>query len=117
MSGRVDKNLDLLCDSPFFEGVDPEHIEHFARLARTETFVAGDHIIVQGEPATLFYVLVEGKIELSFRKPGNEVPRNEEVGPEMLVLSRDLFEQYTKEHPDFGLGRVCKAEQAKADFS
>jgi CRP-like cAMP-binding protein len=142
MSGRVDKNLDLLCDSPFFEGVDPEHIEHFARLARTETFVVGDHIIVQGEPATLFYVLVEGKIELAFRKPGNEVPRNEEVGPEMegqapphivshpgypvgwasivephryratavarertkmLVLSRDLFEQYTKEHPDFGL--------------
>src|SRR5215208_1132131 len=142
MSGRVDKNLDLLSDSPFFEGVDPEHIEHFARLARTETFVVGDHIIVQGEPATFFYVLVEGKIELSFRKPGDEVPRNEEAGPEMegqapphivshpgypvgwasivepdryratavarertemLVLSRDLFEQYTKEHPDFGL--------------
>ncbi len=142
MSSRVDRALDLLCSSPFFEGLDPEHIEHFARLARTETFEVGDRIIVQGEPATLFYVLVEGKIELSFRKPGNEVPRSEEAGPEMdgqapphivghpgypvgwasivephryratavarertemLVLSRDLFEEYTKERPDFGL--------------
>jgi CRP-like cAMP-binding protein len=142
VSSRVDRELDLLCNSPFFEGLDPEHIEHFARVARTETFERGDRIIVQGEPATSFYVLVEGKIELSFRKPGNEVPRNEEAGPEMegqapphivshpgypvgwasivephryratavarertemLVLSRDLFENYAKERPDFGL--------------
>ena len=62
MSGRLDKEMNLLCDSPFFEGVGPEHIEHFARLARTETFEAGDRIIVQGEPAPFFYVLVDGKI-------------------------------------------------------
>jgi len=142
VSSRVDRKLDLLCNSPFFEGLDSEHIEHFARLARTETFEAGDYIIVQGEPAALFYVLVEGKIELSFRKPGNEVPRSEEAGPEMegqaprhivshpgypvgwasivephryratavarertemLVLSRELFEEYTKKQPNFGL--------------
>ena len=142
MSSRVDRELDLLRDSPFFEGLAPEHIEHFAHLARTETFEPGDRIIVQGEPATSFYVLVEGKIELSFRKPGDEVPRNEEAGPEMegqarphivshpghpvgwasivephryratavarertemLVLNRDLFEEYAKERPDFGL--------------
>ncbi len=142
MSSRANKELDLLCSSPFFEGLDPEHIEHFARLVRTETFEPGDRIIVQGEPATSFYVLVEGKIELSFRKPGDEVPQNEEAGPEMegqapphivshpgypvgwasivephryratavarertemLMLSRDLFENYAKERPDFGL--------------
>ena len=142
MSSRANKELDLLCDSPFFEGLDSEHIEHFARLARTETFEPGDRIIVQGKPATSFYVLVEGKIELSFRKPGDEVPQNEEAGPElegqapphivshpgypvgwasivephryratavarerteMLMLSRDLFEDYAKERPDFGL--------------
>ena len=138
----MDRELDLLCKSPFFEGLDPGHIEHFARLVQTETFEAGDRIIIQGEPATLFYVLVEGKIELAFRKPGNEVPRSEEAGAEMegqapphiishpgypvgwasivephryratavahertemLVLSRDLFEEYAKEQPDFGL--------------
>src|SRR5919107_1639518 len=142
MSSRVNKELDLLCSSPFFEGLGSEHIEHFARLARTETFEPGDRIIVQGEPATFFYVLVEGKIELAFRKPGDEVPQNEEAGSEMegqapphivshpgypvgwasivephryratavarehtemLMLSRDLFENYAKERPDFGL--------------
>ena len=79
MSSRVDKELDLLCNSPFFEGLDPEHIKHFASLARTETFEPGDRIIVQGEPATSFYMLVEGKVELAFRKPGDEVPQNEEA--------------------------------------
>jgi CRP-like cAMP-binding protein len=142
VSSRAGKELNLLRNSPFFEGLDPEHIEHFARRARTEMFEAGDRIIVQGEPAAFFYMLVEGKIELSFRKPGNEVPQNEEVGPEMegqapphivshpgypvgwasivephryratavarertkmLVLSKDLFEEYAKEQPDFGL--------------
>lgn len=76
--------MDLLRESPFFEGLDPEHIEHFARLARKKTFEPGDRIIKQGEPATAFYVLDRGKIELSFAKAGAAaVAPSEESGPEM----------------------------------
>jgi 1-acyl-sn-glycerol-3-phosphate acyltransferase/CRP-like cAMP-binding protein len=61
-------NLDLLRESPFFEGMEQEHLEHFAGRARRETFEPGDHVIRQGDPATAFYVLAGGKIELSFGK-------------------------------------------------
>jgi CRP-like cAMP-binding protein len=139
----VSTKLDLLRDSPFFEGMEREHLEHFARRARNKTFEPGDQVIKQGEPATAFYMLARGKIELSFAKPGAEaVAPNEESGPEMdgqtpphivsqrgypvgwasivephryratavarertemLVLERELFEEYAREKPDFGL--------------
>jgi CRP-like cAMP-binding protein len=142
VSAQTD-TLDLLRESPFFEGMEQEHLEYFARHARNEKFEPGDHVIKQGEPATAFYVLASGKIELSFAKPGADaVVRNEESGPEMdgqtpahivghrgypvgwasivepyryratavarertemLVLERDLFEEYAKKRPDFGL--------------
>ncbi|HEX2108967.1 MAG TPA: 1-acyl-sn-glycerol-3-phosphate acyltransferase [Rubrobacteraceae bacterium] len=142
MSARMD-TLDLMRESPFFEGMGREHLEHFARHARKQTFEPGDHVIKQGEPATAFYVLARGKIELFFAKPGADaVAPNEESGPEMdgqtlphivghrgypvgwasivephryratatalertemLVLDRELIEEYAKERPDFGL--------------
>ena len=142
MSTQTD-TLELLRESPFFEGMEREHLEYFARRARKKTFEPGDPVIKQGEPATAFYVLASGKIELSFAKPGTEVVApNEESGlemegqtpphivghrgypvgwasivepqryratavarerTEMLVLERDLFEEYAKKRPDFGL--------------
>src|SRR4028119_1920751 len=135
--------LDLLRESPFFEGLEREHLEHFAGHARTKKYQPGDYVIRQGDPATAFYVLARGKIELSFAKAGTaRSAPDEETGPEMdghilphivghrgypvgwaslvephryratatalertemLVLDRELFEEYAKERPDFGL--------------
>lgn len=83
MSARA-RILDLLSESPFFEGMGREHLEHFARRAETRTFEPGSHVIRQGDPATAFYVLARGKIELSFAKAGAELAApDEETGPEM----------------------------------
>lgn len=70
--------LDLLRDSPFFDGLGSEHVEHFVRQSRTERFERGDRIITQGKPAEGFYVLMSGKLELSFRKTTGEIARNED---------------------------------------
>ena len=80
MSAGVD-TLELLRGSPFFEEMEGEHLEHFARCAKKRTFEPGERIIAQGEPATAFYVLDRGKIELSFAKPGAP-PATEESGSE-----------------------------------
>ncbi len=75
--------LELLRESPFFEGVEREHLEHFAAHARREAFEPEEPIIRQGDPATAFYVLDSGKIELSFAKVGAELGAPaEEAGPE-----------------------------------
>jgi CRP-like cAMP-binding protein len=128
--------LNLLRESPFFEGMEQEYLEHFALHAQKKTFELGEHIIKQGDTATAFYVLDRGKIELSFAKPGADaVAPNEDSGSEMegdtpphivghrgypvgwasivephryratavarertemLVLERDLFEEYAR---------------------
>lgn len=142
MSLSSGEGLHLLRESPFFEGLEEEHLKYFARHARRQTFEPGERIIVQGAPATTFYVLNRGKIELSFRKLAEEMVRNEELGSEvegqvpshimshrgypigwasivephhyratatalerteMAVLDRDLFEEYAKQRPDFGI--------------
>src|SRR3712207_150234 len=123
--------------------MEREHLEYFARRAGKKSFEPGEHVILQGEPATAFYVLARGKIELSFAKPGAAaVAPTEESGAEMdgqtlphlvshrghpvgwaaivephryratavarertemLVLEKDVLEEYAKERPDFGL--------------
>jgi CRP-like cAMP-binding protein len=76
--------LELLRGSPFFEEMEREHLEHFARHARMRTFEPGERIITQGDPATAFYVLGRGKIELSFARPsGGTPPVTEESGSEI----------------------------------
>lgn len=76
--------LDLLSGSPFFEGMGREHLEHFARNAEEQTFEPGAHVMRQGDPATAFYVLARGKIELSFARAGADLAApDEETGPEM----------------------------------
>jgi CRP-like cAMP-binding protein len=80
VSAGVD-TLELLRGSPFFEEMEGGHLEHFARCAKKRTFEPGERIIAQGEPATAFYVLDRGKIELSFAKPGAP-PATEESGSE-----------------------------------
>ena len=73
--------LDVLRESPFFEGMEQEHLEHFARHARERTFEPGERIIGQGEHAGAFYVLDRGKIELTFARP-HAPPATEESGSE-----------------------------------
>ncbi len=42
------ETLELLRESPFFEGMEREHLEHFARHAWTQTFESGENVIRQG---------------------------------------------------------------------
>ncbi len=44
MNARMEP-LDLLSESPFFGGMEREHLKHFARHAYTQTFEPGDHVI------------------------------------------------------------------------
>ena len=59
MSAPVSKELELVRRSPFFEALEGEHLQYFASRARRCAFGPGERVIVQGEPATGFYVLVE----------------------------------------------------------
>lgn len=78
--GSSENYFEVLRRSPFFEGLNDEHVRHFADRARMETFEAEDLIIEQGAYAASFYVLAGGKIELSFAERSAQAARRQ--GPD-----------------------------------
>ena len=61
---------DLLLSSPFFEHFPEADIHALAAHARMESFQAGCPILREDDPADVLYMLVVGKVRLSFETPG-----------------------------------------------
>ncbi len=120
--------LHLLSDSPFFEGFDPRDLAELSRHARMVAVEAGARIFTEGEPATSFFLLASGAVEISFAGPagqntvvqtvthaGHPVGWSAMVEPyvnratatareatRLLELGRDVLEGYTRADPAFG---------------
>ena len=58
-----------------FEKLDEEQLARLCREGRVERFEAGP-VYAEGEPATCFYVLLEGTIALSLRVGADDVETN-----------------------------------------
>jgi CRP-like cAMP-binding protein/1-acyl-sn-glycerol-3-phosphate acyltransferase len=121
--------LDLLGDSPFFEGFDRRDLVELSGHARMVAFQAGTRIFTEGEPATAFFLLASGAVDISFAGPagqdmvvqtvthaGHAVGWSAMVEPyvnratatargatRLLELGRDVLEAYARAHPAFGV--------------
>lgn len=58
---------DLLEDSPFFAGLDPDALELLAGCAQTVRFDTGDELFRAGQPADTFYVVRHGLVTIEMR--------------------------------------------------
>ncbi|MGC3860651.1 ATP-binding protein [Micromonospora chersina] len=56
-----------------FESLTPEQLAHLAEHGRVERRGAGEAVYVEGEPASCFYVLLDGTVTLHRRVQGDEV--------------------------------------------
>jgi CRP-like cAMP-binding protein/1-acyl-sn-glycerol-3-phosphate acyltransferase len=124
--------VQLLADSPFFGGFDPQDLAELAGHARMVAFQADERIFAQGEPATALFLLASGAVELSFAgqaghgDPGLAVQTINHAGhpigwsamvepyayratataraaTRLLALDRDLLEGHARAHPAFGV--------------
>ena len=59
-----DNNLLELAEQPFLEGLPVEHLKLLVKGAKSVKFKVGDRILTEGGPANLFYLLLEGSVEL-----------------------------------------------------
>lgn len=68
------ERLQLLAQAPLFGDLDPEILEAAFNVARFRAYERGSFLFHQGEPATLFYVVLEGRIRLAQVTPeGHQV--------------------------------------------
>ncbi|SBT67704.1 Cyclic nucleotide-binding domain-containing protein [Micromonospora sediminicola] len=56
-----------------FESLTPEQLSHLAEHGRVERRRAGEPVYVEGEPASCFYVLLDGTVAMHRRVQGDEV--------------------------------------------
>ncbi|MDH4144204.1 MAG: cyclic nucleotide-binding domain-containing protein [Acidimicrobiia bacterium] len=61
---------DLLAEHPFFAELEPADLDLLAGCGANVHFRAGERILVEGEPADVFYVLRSGRVSLEIGVPG-----------------------------------------------
>jgi CRP-like cAMP-binding protein len=64
---------DLLTSHPFLKSFWPEHIDRLAAMAGEVIFAPGELIFREGDPSSLFYLLLSGNVALESAAPGRPV--------------------------------------------
>ena len=62
--------VDAVAGLPIFAGLSREELERLADMAVEETFPAGSAVFSEGEPAGDLYVMLDGRVTLCMRVPG-----------------------------------------------
>lgn len=81
---------ELIADSPFFETFSNDDIDALAAHAETQNVAAGDVILREDDPADVLYMIVTGKVRLSFEMSCEGC--EPETAGEERVLIRTLTE-------------------------
>jgi CRP/FNR family transcriptional regulator, nitrogen oxide reductase regulator len=68
------RELELVSASPFFRGLAANELEALLQVAQRRKLPRGSYFFHQGEPATTFYILIEGRVRLTQISPeGHQV--------------------------------------------
>lgn len=63
--------IERISAHPFFDRMQPEHIQVAAKGAAEITFQAGDTVLKEGEPANRFYLIESGGVALEAHQPAD----------------------------------------------
>jgi CRP-like cAMP-binding protein len=66
-------NSDVLSAHPFAKSFWPDHIARLATMASEVLFAPGEVIFREGDPSSLFYLIVSGNVALEVATPGHPV--------------------------------------------
>jgi len=60
----------LLAEHPFLKGIASEHLQLVAEYAYQTAFNSGEHLLVEDQEASEFYLIIQGKVALGTFVPG-----------------------------------------------
>jgi CRP/FNR family transcriptional regulator, cyclic AMP receptor protein len=66
-------NADVLSAHPFAKSFWPDHIDRLSAMAGEVLFAPGEVIFREGDPSSLFYLIVSGNVALEVAAPGHPV--------------------------------------------
>jgi CRP/FNR family transcriptional regulator, cyclic AMP receptor protein len=80
-SSAPKKLLTLIAQQPFFDGLNPKHLQLLSESAMLIEFEAGHWIFRQGDPANRFYLILDGKVLIESELDENRVVPIRTLGP------------------------------------
>ncbi len=78
---RVHGLPQIICEHPFFAGMEREHCALIGGCARNVRFDAGQYLFREGEPADNFYLIRHGRVGLEIMAPARGPLRFLTVNP------------------------------------
>lgn len=73
--------VELLATTPFFSGLDSQHLERLSRIGIEEQFARKAYIFQQDDVGDKFYLVLKGAVRISRKVPG--------MGEEALTILRE----------------------------
>ena len=68
----LEDKLDFLRQLPFFKNTPLETVQLYAYLSNKEQYSAGEPIVLQGEPADRFFLIISGEVSICEDHDGRE---------------------------------------------
>jgi CRP/FNR family cyclic AMP-dependent transcriptional regulator len=85
----------LIARQPFFEGLNPRHLQLLTESALEMRFEPGQTIFTEGSPANRFYLILEGEVVLESEKEDRNVIPVQTLGPGDALGWSWLFPPYS----------------------
>ena len=85
---------DLLNKTPFFQGVENEHLKTIAGCGKLVHFNAGEFLIREGETADMFYLIRKGEVAIECYIPGQGAMHVARIGAGDVTGFSWLFPPY-----------------------
>lgn len=74
-----------LAQHPFLAGLEPRLFEKVSQHAYEASWLAGQYLLREGEPARASYLIAEGEVTLEIHDPARGARRLQTVGPGEVV--------------------------------
>jgi CRP/FNR family cyclic AMP-dependent transcriptional regulator len=75
----------IICEHPFFAGVEPRFCSLVCGCARQVGFEPDNYLFHEGEPANEFYLLRQGRVALQITAAGHGTQQFQTLGPGEIV--------------------------------
>ncbi|MBE3582764.1 MAG: Crp/Fnr family transcriptional regulator [Limnochordaceae bacterium] len=108
--------LDCIRRLAFFANFSPSELEQIFSLTRTLSLVAGQPLILEGEPADRLYLVKSGTVRLSRTSPDGRSFTLDIVGVESIIGTEALFQADTYHSTAHALEPICVLEFRQAQL-
>ncbi|WP_119419740.1 Crp/Fnr family transcriptional regulator [Desertibaculum subflavum] len=113
----------ILREHPFFAGLEEDFCQLVCGCARNVRFDAGQHLFREGEPASEFFLIRQGRVALEIRAPGRGAITFQTVGEGEIVGVSWLIPPYRWTYDAkalevvraIGINATCLRDKSESD--